>query len=71
MATVELKMLEAKAYWRVSSELRQGLREHAPREKLERLTSKMQTYARYGIQPGIRQRADRLLRCVHDAALTG
>lgn len=71
MATVETKMLEAKAYWRVSSELRQALRLHAPQPAIDRLTSKMQTYARYGIQPGIRQRADRLLRCVHDAALTG
>lgn len=71
MATVEFKMIEARAFWCVSSELRQALRDKAPRHELDLLTADISNHARYGIQPGIRQRADRLLACAQNAVRTG
>ncbi len=61
MATAEFKMCEARAFWCVSSELRQALRDHAPRHEIDTLTTELENHARYGVQPKVRQGADILL----------
>lgn len=71
MATTEFKMCEARAFWCVSSELRQALRDHAPRHEIDTLTAEIENHARYGVSPGVRQRADGLLALAQLAVRTG
>lgn len=71
MATTEFKMIEARAFWRLSSTLRHALRVNAPRSTIDDLQAEAEVHARYGISPRIRQRADVLVSLAQRTALTG
>lgn len=61
MATIEFKILEAKAFWTISQELRRAMRERATQAEIELLAAKVGKHARFGVQPGIRCRAEALV----------
>ncbi|TIL91714.1 MAG: hypothetical protein E5Y65_08750 [Mesorhizobium sp.] len=59
MATFEFRNCEAKAFWVASSNLRKAVREGS--DDIDVLAKLLEGHANYGLQPGIRARAEALL----------
>lgn len=59
MATCEFKICEANAFWIASSNLRKAVREGS--DGIDVLVNLVEGHAKYGIQPGVRARAESLL----------
>ena len=57
--TSEFRLLEAKAFWVASSELRKAIRSGGA--DIEAIEQTVENHARYGVQPAIKARAKELL----------